>query len=63
MRSAAHGVCLSARTALDGLAGRGDILAGSRRGMAGAQERSGVQERKQGEGQNRRFVHMAITFD
>jgi len=57
-RAASRGECYEVsgsrrvfdRFMLDGLTRLGDVLAGSRRGMTGTQERSGAQECDQGEG-------------
>ena len=46
---------------LDGLTRLGDVLAGSRRGVTGTQERSGAQERDQGEGQYCRSLAHGVT--
>src|ERR1044071_67194 len=49
------------RFMLDGLTRLGDVLARSRCSVTGSQERSGAQERDQGEGQYRRSLAHDVT--
>ena len=50
-------------TVRNGLAGLRDILAGAGRGVTGAKERRGAQEREQGQSEHRRFFEHGLDLN